>query len=155
MQKINLRKEYTLEEISEFINKLVYDKIITEKEAETISKDQLIKFTKTDLAKRIRNSKEIYKEKPFYINISANEIYNEKIDENILVQGIIDLYFIDENNKLVLVDYKTDKINQVEELIPKYKTQLELYKRALENALNRKVDDIYIYSIYHAKACKI
>ena len=155
MQKINLRKEYTLEEISEFINKLVYDKIITEKEAETISKDQLIKFTKTDLAKRIRNSKEIYKEKPFYINISANEIYNEKIDENILVQGIIDLYFIDENNKLVLVDYKTDKIKQVDELIPKYKTQLELYKRALENALNRKVDEVYIYSIYHAEVCKI
>ncbi len=155
MQKLNLRKKYTSDEISEFVDKLVYDKIVTEREAETINKNQLMEFIKTDLANRIRNAKEIHKEKAFYININANEVYNEEIDENILVQGIIDLYFIDENDKLVLVDYKTDRIKEVEELIPKYKTQLELYKRALENALNRKVDDVYIYSIYHAKACKI
>lgn len=155
MQKLDLRKEYTIAEVSEFVSRLVCDKIINEKEAESVNKEQILEFLKSDLANRIRKSKEIYKEKPFYININAGKIYNEKIDENILVQGIIDLYFVDENNKLILVDYKTDRVKTVEELIPKYKTQLELYKTALENALNRKVDEVYIYSIYHGKTAAV
>ena len=61
-------------------------------------------------------------------------------DENILVQGIIDLYYIDKNGKLVLVDYKTDYVEagKENELVEKYKEQLYLYKDALEKALNRK-----------------
>ena len=76
-----------------------------------------------------------------------------------LVQGIIDLYYIDKNDNLVLLDYKTDYVanGNEQELIDKYKQQLELYKRALEDSLNRKVDKIYIYSIYLNKRieCKI
>ena len=151
MQKIDLKREYTIHEISEFVSKLVYDKIITEQEAETINQKQILEFVKSDFATRIRKAKEVYKEKPFYININASEVYDEKLDENILVQGIIDLYFIDENDKLVLVDYKTDRVKTLEELVPRYKTQLELYKNALENALNKKVDEVYIYSVYHGK----
>lgn len=158
MQKLNLKKEYNIDEISEFVSKLVYDKIITKEEAESVNKEQILEFTKSNLAKRIKGAKEIYKEKPFYININVMENFAltvpqpvKDFDENILVQGIIDLYFIDENNKLVLVDYKTDKIRNAEDLIPKYKAQLELYKKALEDALNRKVDEVYIYSVYHLK----
>ena len=71
-------------------------------------------------------------------------------DENILVQGIIDLYYIDKNGKLVLVDYKTDYVEaeKENELVEKYKEQLYLYKDALEKALNRKVDRMWIYSLY-------
>lgn len=155
MQKLDLRKEYTIGEIDEFVDKMVYDKIIGMEEAESINKEQLLEFTKSNLAKRIRKAKAIYKEKPFYININAGEIYGEKIDEDILVQGIIDLYFIDEENRLVLVDYKTDRVENIEELIPKYKTQLDLYKQALEEALERKVDEVYIYSVYKRKEIKL
>ena len=69
-----------------------------------------------------------------------------ELEENILVQGIIDLYYINKNNELVLVDYKTDFVQNENELIEKYKVQLELYKTALEEALQRKVDKVYIYS---------
>lgn len=155
MQKLDLRKEYTIDEIAEFVDKMVYDKIISLEEAESINKEQLLEFTKSDIAKRIRKAKAIYKEKPFYININASEIYGEKINENILVQGIIDLYFIDEENRLVLVDYKTDRVENIEELIPKYKTQLDLYKQALEEALDRKVDEVYIYSVYKGENIKL
>ncbi len=155
LQKLDLRRQYTLGKISEFIDKLVYDKIISLEEAENINKQKLLEFTESSLANRIRKAKAIYKEKPFYININASEIYGEKIDENILVQGIIDLYFIDEEDKLVLVDYKTDRVESLEELIPKYKTQLDLYKQALEEALDRKVDEVYIYSVYKGKSIDI
>ena len=155
LQKLDLRKQYSLDEITEFVDKLVYDKIINLKEAESINKEQLLRFIESDLAKRIRKAKAIYKEKPFYININASEIYGERVDENILVQGIIDLYFIDEDNRLVLVDYKTDRVERLEELIPKYKTQLDLYKQALEEALDRKVDEVYIYSVHKSESIKL
>ncbi len=155
LQKLDLRKEYSKEEIDEFIEKMVYDKIIDLREAESINKEQLLCFIESDLAKRIKKAKAIYKEKPFYININAGEIYGEKIDEDILVQGIIDLYFIDERDKLVLLDYKTDRIENLEELIPKYKTQLDLYKKALEDALDKKVDEVYIYSVYKGKEIRL
>lgn len=155
LQKLDLRKEYSLDEITEFIDKLVYDKIINMMEAESINKEQLLEFTKSDLANRIRKAKTIYKEKPFYININVGEVYDEKIDEDILVQGIIDLYFIDEFDKLVLVDYKTDRVENLEELITKYKTQLDLYKQALEDALDKKVDEVYIYSVYKGSSIDI
>ena len=72
-------------------------------------------------------------------------------DENILVQGMIDLYYINKKDELVLLDYKTDFIPQGAEekekqiLVNRHKAQLMLYKEALENALNRKVDKVYIY----------
>ena len=68
----------------------------------------------------------------------------------VLVQGIIDLYYINENNEIVLVDYKTDYVENGNEngLIEKYKKQLELYKIALEKSLNKKVVKTIIYSVY-------
>ena len=56
---------------------------------------------------------------------------------------------------LVLVDYKTDYVQNEEELVEKYKIQLELYKNALENALGTKINDVYIYSIYLEKEIKV
>ena len=67
-----------------------------------------------------------------------------------LLQGIIDLYYINKNGEIILVDYKTDYVqnNNEQELIGKYKEQLNIYKRALEQALNKKVEQVYLYSIY-------
>ena len=73
------------------------------------------------------------------------------------MQGIIDLYFINEFEELVLVDYKTDYVENSNENIlkNKYKKQLEIYKKALEEALGRKVDKTYIYSLYLNKEIPI
>ena len=104
----------------------------------------------------LKNAKEVHREEPFYMTIPAKEIYKKDVEEKILVQGIIDLYYIDRNDNLVLLDYKTDYLeNGAEELIQKYDSQLQLYKKALEDALNTKVDKIYIYSTYLGKAIKI
>lgn len=81
--------------------------------------------------------------------IPANQIYNKAIQENILVQGVIDLYYIDSQDDMVLVDYKTDHIQKSEqELVEKYSIQLQIYKKALEEALGEKVKKVAIYSVY-------
>lgn len=149
LQKLDLRQEYTKEQIQEVINGMVANRIIMQNEADCIDTEKILEFTKSDLAKRIRKAKNIYKEAPFYINIPVNKIYKEEnSDEKVLVQGIIDLYFIDELGKVVLVDYKTDRVKVKEELVEKYNVQLEIYKKALEKALGKTVDEVYIYSLY-------
>ena len=107
------------------------------------------------MAEEIRESISYEKEMPFYLTLSAKEAYGEEIDEDILVQGIIDLYYINAKGELVLVDYKTDYVKQETELVEKYQFQLQLYQKALEKALGKKVERIYIYSTRLEKAILI
>ena len=154
MQKLDLSKKiYTYDDVKKLVDELEFKKIITEKEAESININKVYQFTKSNIWKEMINAKEVEREKPFYINIPAKEVYNQDLQEKILVQGIIDLYYITQENELVLVDFKTDYVENRNEqiLIDKYRTQLELYKRALQSALNRNVDKVYIYSTYLEK----
>lgn len=146
-QKLDEKKEYTLEDIKEFVQNLVNKEIITQQEAKAINVNALFKYTKSELWNMLAKATKIYKETPFYININSNEIYNDDSNEEILVQGVIDLYFINEQNEVILVDYKTDYVETEQPLIEKYKTQLEMYKTALEKGINAKVDKTYIYSV--------
>ena len=157
MQKLNPKEEYDILKIKEIIQDLVLRQIITEKEAEVIDVYKILNFTKSKIWDQLKEAKEIYQEKPFYINVSANKIYEEQLDECILVQGIIDLYYIDKNDKLILLDYKTDYVEKgkEDELVEKYKVQLDLYAEALEQSLQRKVEKKYIYSLYLGKEIEI
>ena len=150
LQKLDSKKDYSVEELQELIQNLVEKKIILEYEAKAIPIIALQNYIRSNLWQELKQAKEIHKEEPFYLNLPANRInksYSEK--DNILVQGVMDLYFIDKNDNLVLVDYKTDYVeNGEEELTKKYKEQLNLYKEALEKALNKKVYKTLIYSTY-------
>ena len=112
VQKMNEKEEYTAEKIQELIDGLKKKGIISEAEAENINISKLQGYTKSDLWQELKNAREIHKEKAFYINVKASRMYDisKENDENILVQGIIDLYYIDKDGKLVLVDYKTDYV---------------------------------------------
>ena len=129
---------------------MVDKNIITKLESESINIQKLVEYTNSSLWTELKNAKKVYKEQPFYINLKSKDVYNNSSDENILVQGIIDLYYINQNDEVVLVDYKTDRVNQGEDakLVEKYSKQLEIYTNALEQALNKKVDKKYIYSVY-------
>ena len=154
MQKLDVKKqEYNIEEIKELVEKLVVKKIITQQEANVINLNKILQFTKSNIWKEITKSQTVEQEKPFYISIPAKEIYNKNVEEKILVQGIIDLYYINQKGELILVDFKTDYVPDRQEdiLINKYKTQLYLYKKALEISLEKKVDKTYIYSTYLEK----
>lgn len=158
LQKMRETEEYNLEKITELIEGLKDKEIITEIEAQNIDKEKLLEYTNSQLWTELKQAKEIHKEHPFYINIKASRIYNQinkEDDENILVQGVIDLFFIDKDDKLILVDYKTDYVQNENELIEKYKGQLDLYKEALEQSLDKKVDKMCIYSVYLNKLIEI
>ena len=144
IQRLDERKDYELKDIQNMILNLVEKEIITKNEADAIDVNLIYQYTKSQLFEELRQAKEVHKEQPFYINIPAKDVVSEAENskKNILVQGIIDLYYIDKNDNLVLIDFKTDYIsnepNAKEKILDKYKVQLEIYKTALEQALNRK-----------------
>ena len=155
MQKLDMKKEYTEEALKEFIEYLRYKNFLTEEEKNNINIYQILNFLKSDIGLELKEAIQINKEKPFCLKINAKEILENAQDEKILVQGIIDLYYINKDGKIVLLEYKTDIVNNEVELINRYKIQLDLYKRALEEAILKKVDCVYIYSLYLGKAIKV
>ena len=146
MKKLDFKTDYDLQGIKNLIQDLVNNRFITQKEADSINPYQILQFTKSQVWQELKTAKEYYKEEPFYINMPFE-------DEHILVQGIIDLYYVDKDDNLVLLDYKTDFARPGDEqvLVDRHKPQLMLYKEALENALGRKVDRVCIYSTALAK----
>ncbi len=157
LQKMDFNLIKTKDDIKDFIQELVYKNFLSQEEAEKINIENIYVFLNSDFAKKIKKSQKIYKEKPFFMKIKAKEFLKESENEEILVQGVIDLYFENDDNNLILVDYKTDYLNPTEEdkLINKYKMQLELYKEALEGATNKKVSEVYIYSLTLNKEIRI
>ncbi len=150
LQKLDYKKDYDLKDLKDLVDDLVKKEILLPKEADTVNYQKIIAFLNSKIWKDMKNAKFVEQEKAFYLNLKANEIYNNNSDDEILVQGIIDLYYITQEDKLVLVDYKTDYVekNNEEMLKDKYDIQLRIYKKALEESLNRKVDNVYIYSTW-------
>ena len=151
MQKLDSAKEYTESDLQDLIEELVKKEIISQEEAESISIIALSQYLKSNLWKELKQAKEIHKEEPFYMQIPANRVNeNYPKEEMILLQGVMDLYYINKNDELILVDYKTDyaKKGDEQKLTEKYKEQLNLYQEALEKAQKRKVDKVIIYSTW-------
>ena len=117
--------------------------------AELVDAEKCVKFLQTDLAKRMAaadSSNKLYKEKSFFIARPASEIEDQlPEDENILIQGVIDVYF-EENGKLVVADYKTDRVKDGQELIERYQTQLDIYGDALTQLTGLEIAQKLIYS---------
>lgn len=134
------------------IANLVSGGFITEEQGKSLDKKRLASFFNSPLAKRMFNSDKIYREIKVSTFLSANEVYGIDFADKILVQGIADCVF-EENGQLVLVDYKTDRVKDENELLERYKKQLTFYKYAIEKTLKMPVKEVMLYSFYLEKEC--
>ncbi|MCD7731482.1 MAG: helicase-exonuclease AddAB subunit AddA [Oscillospiraceae bacterium] len=127
-------------------------------EAEALNLSQLKKFFDSDFYGRIKNSPEIRREQKFLIEISElgldDELGLEYNNTNGMLQGIADCVF-EENGEIVLVDYKTDRVNSEIILADRYRRQLLLYSAALEKIFDKKVKEAYLYSFSLGREIKI
>ena len=132
--------------------KLNFDEVLSsveEKYRKSVRK-YLEQFAKTNLYSEILKAKNIWREMPFNLSMKIGELYkvdDESKDDSILIQGVIDLYYENEEG-LVLVDYKTDRLDSRDEFIKRYKSQLDYYKKALESLTEKNVTKVEIYSFY-------
>ncbi len=106
-------------------------------------------FLQTSLAARMiaadRQGK-LFKEQPFVIGLGADRLGEGfSPEETILIQGIIDVFF-EEDGQLVVMDYKTDAVKTPAELLDRYRKQLDYYEEALEQLTGKRVKEKIIYS---------
>lgn len=130
---------------------------LTREEAENIRTDEVERFFRSELYSRIKRSPSVMREKKFTVNIPGEKVYPElkgELNENIMIQGMIDCAF-EENGKLVVVDYKTDRVQDENTLKNKYSQQLEMYKYALEQITELEVSETCLYSFMLAKTIDI
>ena len=157
MECLEYGKTDTSQNLKEQIEELVQNQKLSEVEAKCVRVSDIRGFVECDLGQRMKAAAlkgRLFREQPFVISRSAAKI-DESWDESerVLVQGIIDAYFL-EDEEIVLVDYKTDYVRRGEEkkLIERYHTQLEDYGQALERMTRRRVKEKYIYSFALKKA---
>lgn len=161
LEQIRIEMVYSLDDVKKEINRLILEEKIKEKEAEYLNVYKLYQFYNSDIGNRMKEAKkkgDVYQEQPFVLGIPANEINPAfESEEIILVQGIIDAYF-EEDGEWVLVDYKTDRVaksNGADILKKRYHSQLSYYERALEQLTSRNVKEKLIYSIYLEEAIQV
>ena len=145
------------EEVKSQINSFVEKNIMSMDEIETININWIVKFIQSDIFKEIyiaNKSEKLFKEKAIDYNIKLKNLFkdeNIEEDEKIMVVGIIDLFFENENGEIILLDYKTDYVTKenLEEVKARYKVQLDLYKSAIEDISGKKVakKGLYLFGI--------
>lgn len=154
LESADLREEYDEEKLEMLIGEMQQKGKLSEKEVIALRKGELLQFFASPLAKRLRQSSSFEKERPFAMLMPAKELYlgedYANVEDTVLINGIIDCYFI-EHDHVILLDYKSDRIYEEEAFRDRYKIQLQLYKRALEQALGKKVTEVYIYSFAMGK----
>ena len=135
LERLDFEMSSDLETIGQYVDDLTKTNILGESEAAEIDLQKVKTYLESDFLCRARKSAGIHRETPFVIKMDGQ-----------LVQGIIDLYF-EEDDGLILVDYKTDRLSgrPVADLAQKYVAQLEIYEKALVKLTQKTVKEKYIY----------
>ena len=150
----NLLKENPQNEVKRLAEKGV----LSPAQAEAIDIKLVESFTESPLFKRITASKNVMKEYTFSVEIPVSmvnpQIQKELSDEKVILQGAVDLAF-EEKGKLVIVDYKTDRVKEPQFLAEEYRKQIALYKNAMEQTTGLEVSACLIYSIALGKEIEV
>ncbi|MTV48157.1 AAA family ATPase [Heliobacillus mobilis] len=154
MQHLNYAENLTKEAIQKQVDSLVEREILTGEQRDVIELSEILRFVESPLGQRLGQSKQILREVPFSLALSAQEVEPKSPPgEFVVVQGVIDCLF-EELDGWVLLDYKTDhrpasrsKDDWIEDLFQRYRGQINLYHRAIEKIMGTTVKDRYLYMI--------
>ena len=135
--------------LSSFLEEQVHQGALSEEYKNAVKERKLLNFLNDPIAHRIREAQKkgcLYKEQPFVFGITAGRLDQAfPEEEKVLIQGIIDLFFVEEDG-IVLLDYKTDRVQTGQELWDRYETQLDYYEEALCKVMNLPVKERILYS---------
>lgn len=131
---------------------------MSKRQVECINPYKIWHFTQSNLASRMQKAAvdgTLNSEKSFFLGVPANAVNKDfPAEEIVIVQGIIDAYF-EEDGEIVLLDYKTDRVEKGQELIDRYSIQMQYYVKALEQGLGKKVKEVILYSLALGEEVKL
>lgn len=147
-------------DVENFAKEMLAKHRMEEEQVNAVKPADVAFFLNSDTGKRLYAAKQngkLHREQPFVIGIPKWEVATDATtatvhmtrqaeDEDIvLVQGIIDAFY-EEEDGIVILDYKTDRVKRQEELVDKYRVQLEYYKKALGQITGKEIKEMIIYS---------
>lgn len=146
MQFIDMKEK---PDVDAEIERLCEWQFITEEAAEAVDREAIKRFFESGIYNRIKNAEEIRREMRFLSEIPAR-IIDETLegeigDTPVIVQGAVDLCFLEEDG-IVVLDFKTDKVDNLEILRETYREQLNIYAVAVEKIMGKPVKEKIIYS---------
>ncbi|MBO5955761.1 MAG: PD-(D/E)XK nuclease family protein, partial [Clostridia bacterium] len=150
MQMINPDEIQSTLDVEAFLDRLEAEQIISPMQKASVDSEKISKFLMSDIGQRMKNAVRRETEFSFYTQETADEIFGNGIKDKILLQGTIDCFFIEDDGRVVLLDYKTDRagtFDAAKKLAEKYSIQMKYYRRALSGILGRAVDECYLYFI--------
>lgn len=155
MQKIDFNRISTIGEITEQLEEMKKADLLTEEEIKVVRPSKVQLFFKSSIGKRMlyayNNNYMVQRELPFFTEVCSTEVDKtlpKDIYESEMVrlQGIIDCFF-EEEDGIVLLDYKTDYVEDcnVDDIKERYQLQMKYYKEAIEKITDKKVKECYLY----------
>lgn len=150
LEAVDLQQMYTKETLQQLIDHLAEQGTITQEEAKQIPKQEILQFFQSDLADRMRKAQTLKKEQPFAMLMRPKDVFldgqYDDVDEWVQINGIIDCYFIEQDG-VVLVDYKSDRLYSKALFQERYAIQLQLYKEALQRVSGLPVKECLVYAL--------
>ena len=136
---LDFSQRLTIEEVESQLESMRAKLLISEAEFAHMDASKILAFANSEMGDRIRSSGGYFKERSFLFRLDeANDT---------IVQGVIDLFFVTENDEIVLIDYKSDRAADLGELTSRYLAQIEYYARALSQITGKKVSERYLYLV--------
>ena len=152
------------------LERLIAERYLSPNTATLVRPEELERFFKSKFYRSLKSATQLRRETRFHIFLPAAEFTKDERfaaelgNERLTVQGVIDLFYFDDAGKLVLCDYKTDRLTPAELLDPalaaatlgaRHKEQLRYYAKALEALCGRSPDRILLYSLPLGEALEI
>ena len=151
----SLNGEELRKSVISFLDVQVKNLRLSEEYRHAVKPEKIRDFLTSELGCRMiraQASGKLYREQPFVLSIPATMLRESfPSDETVLIQGIIDAYFI-EGDEIVLLDYKTDSVRDLESLWLRYETQMDYYREALERLTGKRVKERILYSFHLGEA---
>ncbi|MYL38599.1 helicase-exonuclease AddAB subunit AddA [Halobacillus litoralis] len=152
MQHLPFTKVWTAAEVEEYVEHLVLKEIIRREEADAVDPQAVADFFQTSVGAVVLEAETMEREIPFSLTLPAHEVYAKwetETEEQVFIQGVIDVVIPYEDGWMIL-DYKSDQIpeqgeNVTQKLADRYRTQLGLYKTALEKIWKQPVRKTCLY----------
>ena len=142
MEQLDFSTVSSIDDIGCQLKKLVSDGFVSEEDCQQIEIKKIYNFFCSDIGKRmISCNHSLRKEFSFKYMINAKDVYNTGANDKLVVQGTIDAMFEDADGKIVIVDYKTDKIidGDTKSIVDRYHSQLDYYADAVKTILGKEV----------------
>ena len=139
------------------LTRLVRDAFLTGEQAEAVDLKRVAAFLNGPLGQRIQRAEVVYREKRFTAVIPASLAEPERPDtgeESVILQGAVDCAF-EEDGRLTIVDFKTDRVGDPEELSAHYAPQLRLYAAAMREITGKEIGELLLYSFWLNETVKI